>query len=245
MTENDSREWMLEAAWEMVVESFGFDVSSEGRRSEAKILEQLRAAEIAKRSGLTTGAFYNRWPNRESFLDDFLEYALSVDRSPTLSRILGLAGSFTDESYLERVMILAREDLDAVTSNPAFAIQTHLWSLMRGRDDIGERMARMYRDFREPVLPMLESLLAGMSREVRPPFTIKQVSDILVALVEGFTMQKVAGGEDGPDGDLFGWTILALLPAMTRPVGDDQTLFDALTQLLSSGTPSSEAEEPS
>lgn len=228
----DSKTAMLEAAWGMVVESFGFEPMGGTRQIEAKILEQLKAAEVASRAGLTTGAFYNRWPNRAAFLDDFLDYALSVDRSPTLARVLELSETLGGQPYVQRTMILAEADLATVSSNPAFAIQTHLWSLMRSRDDIQARMAKMYREFRQPMNALFEGLLADLSREIRPPFTMDQFSNALVALAEGFTMQSVSGGEGCPDGEVFGWTILALIPVMTRALGEEESLFDMVARLM-------------
>lgn len=228
----DSREAMLDAAWRIVVESFGFSSGDDPRQIQAKILEQLKAAEIANRAGLTTGAFYNRWSNRAAFLEDFLDYALSVDRSPTLTRMLELSETMAGRPYLERTMILAEADLATVAANPAFAIQTHLWSLMRSRHDIQARMANMYRDFRQPMNGLFETLLEDMAREIRPPFTLDQFSNALVALAEGFTMQSVAGGEASPDGEVFGWTILALVPIMTRPIGEEEDLLEIVARLM-------------
>lgn len=219
---------MLEAAWTIVVESFGFDLVDERGRAEAKILEQLRAAKIAARAGLTTGAFYNWWANREQFLDDFLDYALSVERSPTLARLLELAEQLEGEPLVRRTLMLARADLETIAANPSFAIQTHLWSLMRSRPDIQSRMAKMYEDYRSPMMELFERLLAEMDREIRPPFTLEQFGNALVALAEGFTMQVVAGGSGSPGGEDFGMTVLSLVPVMTRPRGDAETMFDVL-----------------
>ncbi len=223
---------MLEAAWSLVVESFGFEIVDERGRTEAKILEQLRAAKIAARAGLSTGAFYNRWANREQFLDDFLEYALSVERSPTLARLLELAEQLEGEPLVRRTMMLARADLETIAANPSFAIQTHLWSLMRSRQDIQARMAKMYEDYRAPMMELFEGLLAEMGREIRPPFTLEQFGNALVALAEGFTMQVVAGGPDSPGGEDFGMTVLSLVPVMTRPRGDTDSMFDVLEKLV-------------
>lgn len=225
-----SKELMMEAAWDIVVESFGFDTHGERRRYEAKILEQLRAADVAARAGLTTGAFYNHWPNRESFLEDFLGYALSPERSPTMETVIETFAANSDLPLLEQIRELATVDIDTISSNPAFAIQTHLWSLMRGRADIGVLMEEMYAAFRTPIIPVYEAMLVSMRRELRPPFTMEQFSNFMVAMAEGLTMQAVAGGEHGPDPDLMAWTIMAVLPTMSRPIGDDTDLEALFSQ---------------
>lgn len=212
----DSRELMLEAAWDIVVESFGFGGGS-SRPAEAKILEQLKAAEIAHRAGLTTGAFYNRWPNRDSFLSEFIDYALSVDRSPTYALLHEIVANFAGDDPTDLVREVAREDIHAIVANPAFAIHTHLWSMMRSRDDIGRRVEVMYDDYRASITPWFESLLEVLGREIRPEFTMDEIVQFFMAMSEGLSLQVAAGGAGAPDEDLFGKFILVLLPNITSP----------------------------
>ncbi len=231
---SDSRSALLNAAWDIVVESFGFEPpeAPPGRTPRAKILDQLKAADIAARAGMTTGAFYNRWPNREAFLDDFLDYALSVDRSPTFAALAAAFEQLQDLDYIDQTMKLGEIDIQAVGSNPSFAIQTHLWSLMRSRPDIGDRMKTMYRDFRGPMIPFYEAVLERLGRELRPPFTMVQLANLLNAISEGLTMQVVTGGEDAPGPELMGYVLVALMPIVTRSLDDDRTLFDIVSEEL-------------
>ncbi len=178
----DSREALLEAAWQVVVESFGFEPSSghPGKTVDAKILEQLKAADITARAGMTTGAFYNRWPNRESFLEEFLDYAISVDRSPTFAAIASDYAKITDLPLIEQLERMAVINIDSVAANPSFAIQTHLWSLMRGRPDIRERIETMYKEFRDPMVSHLRNDVewsrprAATTRSPCPSFRISR-----------------------------------------------------------------------
>ncbi len=211
----DSRELMLAAAWDMIVESFGFG-GDEPRKVEAKVLEQLKAADIAHRAGLSTGAFYNRWPNREAFLTEFIDYALSVDRSPTYNVLKEIVGSFDGEPD-ELVRQIAREDIKAIVANPAFAIHTHLWSMMRSRNDIGARMEGMYEEYREESAPLFAALLDALDRDVHPAFTMEEMVQFLMALSEGLSLQVAAGGSGAPDEDFLGKLILAIMPSLTVP----------------------------
>lgn len=230
----DSRSALLEAAWELVVESFGFEApSAPSQQVEAKILEQLKAADIAARADMTTGAFYNRWPNREAFLSDFLDYAISVDRSPTYNAIAAAYDEVRDRPYIEQVRRLAEVNIEQISANPSFAIQTHLWSLIRRRPDIAERMGTMYKDFRDPMFPVYEKLLASMGRELRPPIDMGQLSNIIVAFSEGLTMQIVSDGEGSATVDTFFVALLAITPMVTRKIGDTRTLMDVALEELS------------
>ena len=228
----DSREALLEAAWQVVVESFGFEPSSghPGKTVDAKILEQLKAADITARAGMTTGAFYNRWPNRESFLEEFLDYAISVDRSPTFAAIASEYAKITDLPLIEQLERMAVINIDSVAANPSFAIQTHLWSLMRGRPDIRERIETMYKEFRDPMVPIYEMMLSGLGRELRPPLTMPQFSNIQVGLTEGMAMQIVAGGENAPSNETYVLALLAMLPSLTRPSSDHRTIREVLAE---------------
>ncbi len=206
---------MLSAAWDMIVESFGYGGGSP-RPAEAKILEQLKASDIAHRAGLTTGAFYNRWPNRESFLSEFIDYALSVDRSPTYSALKEIVSDFDGDAE-DLVRLVAREDIRVIVANPAFAIHTHLWSMMRSRDDIGRRMETMYEDYRAESAPIFEALMDALDRDPHPDFTMEELIQFLMAMSEGLSLQYAAGGPGAPHVDLFGKLILAILPSLTVP----------------------------
>ncbi len=234
---SDSREVLLDAAWQLVVESFGFEPTSSepAGRVSAKILEQLKAADIASRAQMTTGAFYNRWPNREAFLADFLDYALSVDRSPTFDAISAAYAEIGDLPLLEQIERLAVANFEAMAVNPSFAIQTHLWSLMRSRPDIRDRMATMYRDFRDPMVPIYEALLIGLGRQLRTPLTMPQLSNIMVGLAEGMTMQIVVGGEDGATRESYVLALQALLPVLTTSVGDERTISEVVADAANPG----------
>ncbi len=234
---SDSREVLLDAAWHLVVESFGFEpaVPEPGGRVSAKILEQLKAADIASRAQMTTGAFYNRWPNREAFLAEFLDYALSVDRSPTFDAIAAAYAVIGDLPLLEQIERLAVANFEAMSVNPSFAIQTHLWSLMRSRPDIRDRMEMMYRDFRDPMVPIYEAILVGLGRQLREPLTMPQLSNIMVGLAEGMTMQIVVGGEAGPTKETYVLALQALLPVLTRSLDDSRTISQVVADAADHG----------
>lgn len=234
---SDSREVLLDAAWQLVVESFGFEptVLEPGGRVSAKILEQLKAADIASRAQMTTGAFYNRWPNREAFLAEFLDYALSVDRSPTFDAIAAAYAEIGDLPLLEQIERLAVANFEAMSVNPSFAIQTHLWSLMRSRPDIRDRMETMYRDFRDPMVPIYEAILVGLGRQLREPLTMPQLSNIMVGLAEGMTMQIVVGGEAGATKETYVLALQALLPVLTRSLDDSRTISQVVADAAAAG----------
>ena len=62
MPEDDSRAALLAAAWEVTLESFGLadQPAKVSQHASTKLFDQLKTAELARRAGLSTGAFYNR-----------------------------------------------------------------------------------------------------------------------------------------------------------------------------------------
>lgn len=228
MTSTDSRSALLEAAWELTVESFGLGVVRSTGRS-AKILDQLKTAEIAARAGLSTGAFYNRWPTRDDFLDDFLDFALSAERYPGPGQLFEVFASSSGRSIKEMVEQLAVVNIAELEASPTLFVQVHLWSLSSQRPDVAERLARLHRELRDRMVPFYDAVLAALGREYRPPFDGQSVSALLNAMTMGFVEQRVVGGDDAAPIEVLANSIMALIPSVSRRIGDEATLDDLVS----------------
>lgn len=222
----DSRAALLAAAWDITGETFGLARSKQpsGPHEPAKLFGQLKTAEVARRAGLSTGAFYNRWPTRDAFLDEFLDYALSIDRYPSPSSLFQVFSSVIDQQFPHMVEALAEANVAKIENNPTHAIQRHLWSYCKDRDDIAARLQRLYREGRDRMIPFYEVALAQLGREMRPPFTLQSGASLLNAMMDGIIGLRAPGGTDAPPAELFAWGLMALVPSLTRPIGDRRDL---------------------
>jgi len=225
----DSKERLLTAAWELVVTSFS-EGEHEGKTTP-RVFDQLTAARVSRHAGLTTGAFYNRWLDRESFMDDFLEYVLAASRSlamQSLGEILGRLGSM-DPSQMAVETI--KRTIEATNDDPAFSMQLYLWALARNRKKVTDHLRVGYQETREGSAMLLQGFLEAAGRELRPPFTMHLAASMMIALIEGISMQR---GIDPEVVDLeqVEASVIALWASLSRVPGDERTGTDIFTHGL-------------
>lgn len=234
MSTGDSKSALLEAAWELTVEAFGLSEleRSPSQKASAKLFDQLKTNEIAHRAGLSTGAFYNRWATRDDFLDDFLDYALSVQRYPDPGELFSVFANVAEGSDYDVLHALAMTNGRRLESNPSYVIQSYLWAYCRDRGDIEVRLQAVFRELRTSVIPVYQTLLTHLGREMRPPFDIESGATLLNSQATGIASVRVVGGDHAPPVELYAWAVLALMPALTRSVGDDRDLASYLADEL-------------
>ncbi len=232
MGDVDSRTALLEAAWDLTIESFGLSVPG-SIPPAGKVLDQLKTAEIASRAGLTTGAFYNRWPSRDDFLDDFLDFALSINRYPGPDQLFEVfEGTSSDASMRELVETLVAVNVAELESSPTLYVQVHLWSLSGQRRDVADRLRRLNVELRDRMVPFYDAVLASLGREYRHPFDGPSVSSLLNALTMGFVEQRVVGGEEAPSIALLTNAILGWIPVISRSSDDLRSVDEVLDRSL-------------
>lgn len=221
MTEGKgSKERLLAAAWELAVASFE---EGEGiTRTTPRVFDQLTAARVSKHAGLTTGAFYNRWLDRDAFLVDFLEYALSATRSKALDEVTALlqtAGDLTPETLAIEAIA---QTVAATMQDTAFAMHMYLWALSRKREVVVEHLGAGYDDAREQVGALISLFLSGAGREFRPPFSERVASVMMVALVEGLALQRGIDPET-VDMETVEQAVIALWSVLSRGPDDQRS----------------------
>jgi AcrR family transcriptional regulator len=221
--ERDSRERLLAAAWDLAESAF--DVGEGVTRTTPRVFDQLTAARVSRHAGLTTGAFYNRWVDREAFLEDFLEYALAMTRSTAMDVVgdmLEDAETITPETLAVEAI---RRTIDANIADTAFAMHLYLWALSRKRTVVVDFLRKGYEDSRQQVANLLNAFLAGTGREYRPLFDEKIAAALAVALVEGISIQRGIDPE-AIDEAVVTRAIVAIAGAFSRRPDDEQTGFD-------------------
>ena len=233
MSDGDSKAALLEAAWELTVEAFGLSEieRAPSQKASAKLFDQLKTNEIAHRAGLSTGAFYNRWPKRVDFLDDFLDYALSVERYPDPGELFSAFAAVAESgSAYDVIEAMAMTNGRSLENNPSYVIQSYLWAFCRDRGDIESRLQSVFRELRSSVIPLYQTLLTHLGRELRPPFDIESGATLLNSQATGIASVRVVGGDHAPPVELYAWAVLALMPAVTRSIGDPRDLREYVAE---------------
>jgi AcrR family transcriptional regulator len=219
MSETGSRERLLEAAWDLASKAFD---QGDATRTTPRVFDQLTAARVSRHAGLTTGAFYNRWLDRDAFMVDFLEYVLSVSRSQAVEEVMQLVQDLQNATPEELAVESVKRTVDATIDDPAFAMHLYLWALTRSREVVVDHLRQGYEKTRLEVNSLIQVYLTMSGRELRPPFTESMATTMMIALVEGIALQR------GVDPESVGLesvaqAVMTLWTALSRRPGDERT----------------------
>ncbi len=199
------------------------------------VLNQVTAPEVARRAGRTIGAFYHHWSDQDSYRRELLAAVLAPEARPTDETVASVAeGLAAEQPAHEVIRFNARANLVAGLTRPELALTVALSALARTDTGIRDLLRNQYTVLDEALGPTYEAIFATFGWVPRPPFTIRTISSVLTALVEGLVTRAVADPDAVPlafadeDGtprdaadeaawDLFSTTVLALLPVVTMP----------------------------
>lgn len=127
--------------------------------------------------------------------------------------------------------------------NPELRRLMSMWAA--GAAEVDTRIAGQYRAVGERWAAFYAEAVAAYGLELRPPFTPALMATLVTALGEGLAVRATVdpeavpsdlGDEGEPPWGLLACAILALLPGLTRPVGDVGDLWD-LADRLATSTP--------
>jgi len=213
----DSKERLLAAAWDLAIGAF--DVGEGVTKTTPRVFDQLTAARVSQHAGLTTGAFYNRWLDRDEFLVDFLEYALAVTRSKAVDVVTHLIENSEGMAPEQLAIEAIKQTVEATIGDTAFAMHMYLWALTRNRAVVVDHLEAGYQDAREKVGALVAMFLQGAGYELKPPFTIHSVAVMMVALVEGLALQRGID-PDRVDLDVIEQAVVAVAQAVSQPASE-------------------------
>jgi AcrR family transcriptional regulator len=189
-------------------------------------------AVAAQVPGRTAGSVYYQFGSHAGYVDALLDHV--VRSSAELTRWLGeiaqtlAASSEVPDTNLVRHLqeIAELEESLVVENTDMLRVQLALWIC---HDDPGarERLLCMWREADTLMAGAYSAILDRWDREVRPPLTLDGVSVLLASVVTGLALRRAAEPDRTPP-DLIGHTVLALLPALTRPRGDGADLYSYL-----------------
>jgi AcrR family transcriptional regulator len=221
-----SRAAFLQAGADLLVES-----------AQRNPFAALRLRAICARAGYSTGAFYQHWPDVGTYNDDLaglLAADDAFDNDMAVLEEVGRAGAAA--TALAALARVADRDLELLVGNGLYDAM-ELLNVTWGRSHFRAQFAHGYQVSDHDIGRVYGTILARRGREPRPPLDWDRIGTILQALIEGFTLRhKVdpAAGALSSESDLglYATAVAAVLAVVTRPVGDDASLGEAVETLL-------------
>jgi AcrR family transcriptional regulator len=186
----------------------------------------ISVSEVARHAGVTRATFYANWPTQEDYVAALVRYVedpARVEVSPQIAQALtDLAAQ--DVELVEALRRLLRANLEGFTADPDLRFEM---SLIAKADDavVGDAIRRAYGEIDELLTASYSLVLDRWQREPRPPLTLTDVAVIADALLVGLVQRRWVDPDRAPT-RLYEDAVLALLPQLTRPIGDTRTLED-------------------
>ncbi len=232
----ETRELMLRAATDLIRER----AQDSGDDVVASALAHVRLTQVAERAtaivrsetgddkakAITTGAIYQQWPTQADFQVDLLFHV--ADLQATL--VPGLPESLkrfrdarADGVPLEKVLMRTMEDVHRhYREDPMYRVEL---SFLIGACDPRLRDALTHRQevFYLSVDEAYQGLLTAYGRQMREPFTIRDLSRVISAQIAGSVVTWYADPAllDDPLGEteasLMSRSVLALFERLTEP----------------------------
>jgi AcrR family transcriptional regulator len=197
----------------------------------------LKVRAICERAGKSTGAFYEHWPGTGDYFNELAELLAADDAfDGDVALLTEAAESSAGDSALTALARVADLDLELLVRNPSYDAM-ELLCVTLGRSTLRKQMAHGYRVFDRQTGEVYGAILAKRGREPCPPLDWDGIGVILQALLEGFTLRhKVDPDAVPPSSESvlgpYATAVAAVLAVVTRPVGDDAGLTEAVQALL-------------
>ena len=184
-------------------------------RAAAEVIARdgLQAAslmEIARQAGVTTGAIYSSFKDKEE-----LFFAVVEEFTPHLSESsLRAAGSEEESavSIIELVRSAARYSEDPSTKR-LLQLQLEFFSLALRQPRVLETFATMVSASDKSVADLLEQTASHVIESPPPRPTPEQAAVVLVAAIQGLMQRRLLGRDHLPD-EVFEWTAYVIAKAL-------------------------------
>jgi AcrR family transcriptional regulator len=183
------------------------------RESVGNVLNQVKAARVARQAGLTQGAFFHHWPTQDAYLEDLFDHALATDRFEWTNRVA--ADSLRELAEGGDLDVLTRriagELVTGLSEDVSFQVQAGLWARADVDEVVAARLRRLYEDTDRRFGALFREALESRGMRAREGHTYEEMARIANAILEGLVVRRRIDPELVP-AELFGDLILALLP---------------------------------
>jgi AcrR family transcriptional regulator len=189
------------------------------------LLRSITARSVAKRAGLTTGAFYGYWETQEAFIVDVVARVLEPRSTVTLGVTDVEARVVTDRTMAPSVVLrrVARAALERELSRP----MRGFFTLLARCDDriVAAPMRDLFAVEEAALVAFHRELFGAVGLEPRAPLTWEELTVVLVASLTGATVRHAADPGTYPL-RLHEDTTVALLCGLLQPVGGGGTVAE-------------------
>jgi len=174
------------------------------------------------------GPFRATWESHDDYILDLLafffhpinyEHQYGVDQAMR-------KGWFAHDSLADAIEWTAHSEVAAMCRMPLFRLQIMMAATANHNDGIRAAIAANYRAALDPWVAIYEETFAARGLRVRDGHTVRQVADMLAAVVEGFALRRLGDptaaviGET-PAGNLAGQAVLGILNSYLVPIDHD------------------------
>jgi AcrR family transcriptional regulator len=180
---------MLDAGMDLLVE--WLHSSSAGG-----LLGNVRATDVARRVGKTTGSFFHWWPTQDAYRESLLEHLLSRERLREVNvegSLQGINDAIEARGRLEIADVIragAVANLASIDGNQDFDVQLLLVAARAGDPRIARELQAFYQAILDAYVPIYEDFMAAFGLRIRAPYTVQNYAVILTALAEGLLMRR-------------------------------------------------------
>jgi AcrR family transcriptional regulator len=226
---------MLEAGREILQERFR-DKTTGG------ILSLVRAADVAQRSGKTTGAFFYWWPSQEAYCRQLIEYMAStqriVDFDRTAAAVAEVRQARGHPEPSDAIRTGVASIFEGLEESSLLELVMAVWAA-READDVG--ILREYYDrIATDVVALFDSESLLENRRIRAPYELEDLVTAMIALVHGLYIRWTVDPEalheniapphapPPPDGHPARWNLASALCFL---------LFEAMTERVPANSP--------
>ena len=200
----------------------------------------LRLRSICEHAGYSTGAFYLHWNKLDEYYNALAEYLAGDEGAfdTDFAALKEVAENSAHASTLTAITRAADRDFQLLLDS-TLQDAMELLSVTWGRTRFQPLMARGARELDRKTGEVYALILARRGREPCPPLDWERIGVILQALVEGLGLRYKIDPTAVPKSSesqlgLYATTVAALLAVLTRPIGENSDLNDAVHALLSS-----------
>ena len=201
----------------------------------ATLFSGFSVARVAEAAHVTRSTFYSYWPSTAEYVADLVAFLIELDAT-NYPRIVAESpedntptAAVTDVPGL--IVEICSFHLKAAIHDPTLGVR--LGFLSKADDpSVSAPLRELYRRSDALQYASFAVSLNSWGRELREPFTERNMQLIFSVLLEGLATRYRLDPDDFPL-ELYGWTITMLLPMITRRPDDDRDLFEIVDSLNS------------